>query len=248
MFRRYRQVVWKVREGLKRCFPLLVGIAGSLLLTSCATVTPVTYPFPAPVPQLLLSPGDEIEVRFAFYPEYSDVQVIRPDGRISMPLIDEVQAAGITPDDLDKTLTSLYQAKLVEPEITVVVRALGGRKIYVGGEVLFPGVVELRDKMTVLDAVVAAGGWVREHAEPSTTVVVRHVGGSRMATTVDLTKEVQCNQTLPLYLAPNDVVYVPQSKISRADQWVEQYINRLIPFTPFSATEQRGNSTIGFGI
>jgi len=248
MLRRLRQSVRKMAGEYKRYIPLLLVTVGALFLTSCATVTPMTYPFPAPVPQLLLSPGDEIEVRFAFYPEYSDIQVIRPDGRISLPLIDEVQAAGITPDDLDKTLTALYQTKLVEPEITVVVRALGGRKVYVGGEVLFPGVIELRDKMTVLDAVVAAGGWVRDHAEPSTTVVVRHMGASRVATTVDLTREVQCNQTMPLYLAPNDVIYVPQSRISRADQWVEQYINRLIPFTPFSATEQRGNSTIGFGI
>jgi polysaccharide export outer membrane protein len=163
-------------------------------------------------------------------------------------LVDEVQAEGLTPSELDWLLTNLYREKVQEPDITVIVRSRKPQRVFVGGEVIFPGAIEWREQMTVFDAVVEAGGWDREHAEPATVLVVREIDGKRHATTVDLRKAVDQKVSTPFYVAANDIIYMPQSKISRANQWVEQNINRVFPFTPLRVQEIRGNSTVGFGL
>lgn len=234
-----------------RLFRVLPVILAGLCLASCATKRPVFTGVLPPLPNpenLTLAPGDEIEIRFPYFPEYDDTQIIRTDGKISLPLIDEVQAEGLTPSELDWLLTNLYQEKIQEPDITVIVRAQARKRVYVGGEVIFPGVIEWKENMTVLDAVISAGGWDREHGEPSTVVVIRNVDGRYRGTTVDIRNALECKIGSPVYLASDDIVYVPQSKISRVNQWVEQNINRIFPFTPVRVSETRGASTIGVGL
>lgn len=237
------------RGRLFRTIPLFM--AAGLLLASCASKGPVFTGSLPPLPQpenLTLAPGDEIEVRFPYFPEYDDTQIIRTDGKISLPLIDEVQAEGLAPSELDWLLTNLYQEKIQEPDLTVVVRAQARKRVYVGGEVIFPGVIEWQSEMTVIDAVISAGGWDREHGEASCVVVIRNVDGRYRGTTVDIRNALECKIGSPVYLAPDDIVYVPQTKISRVNQWVEQNINRIFPFTPVTVTETRGASTVGLGL
>jgi protein involved in polysaccharide export with SLBB domain len=155
--------------------------------------------------------------------------------------------AGRTPEEADLELTRRFAEKVNDPQVTVILRS--PQRVYVGGEVVLPGIVEIRNGgLTVLQAVIEAGGWNREHAEPRSVLVVRNVNGRLAATTVDLKKVMETGVGSAVYLAANDVVYVPQSKISKANQWVEQNINRIFPFTPFTVTEQRGASTVGLGL
>src|SRR3972149_12197051 len=82
--------------------------------------------------------GDEIEVKFYYESELNERVTIRPDGKISLQLIDDVKAAGLTTSDLDKVLTEKYERKLKKPEITVIVKTFSSQKIYIGGEVTIP--------------------------------------------------------------------------------------------------------------
>jgi protein involved in polysaccharide export with SLBB domain len=83
-----------------------------------------------------LQPGDELDIRFYFNPELNSSVLVRPDGRISLPLANEVQAAGLTPEALSQRLRTAYEQELRRPELTVIVRSFNS----VGGEVASPGV------------------------------------------------------------------------------------------------------------
>jgi polysaccharide export outer membrane protein len=185
---------------------------------------------------LRLAPGDNIEVKFHYWPELDDVQNIRPDGKISLQLIDEVTAAGKTPEELDQLLTDLYESKLKHPEITVVVRSLVHQNVYVGGEVLAPRMIPYTADMTVMDAIISAGGFIKESAHVENVVVLRHKDGQRFATSVNVREIIEHSDSDPFYLSHQDIVYVPRTKIDRLNQWIDQYITKVIPDLPFVYT------------
>ena len=211
-------------------------VFAGLWLAACARV-PKESPFPtlawdkaAQAPELRLAPGDEIEVKFRFWPELDDRQAIRPDGKITLQEVDDVQASGLTPMELDEHLTKLYEGKLKEPVISVVVRSLAAQRVYVGGEVAEPGEVPLVGRLTALEAIMVAGGFDRTTAKPSSVVIVRHVDGKRYAAKLDLSKGLDLDgKGEPFYLAPQDIVFVPATNIDKVNLWVDKYINQLIP-------------------
>ncbi len=124
-------------------------------------------------PDYRIQPGDEMDIKFFFNPELSEAVIVRPDGKISLPLVDDVQAAGLTPSELDALLTQAYARELRKPMITVIVKTFTGQRVYVGGEVGKPGVFELTAGMTALRAVFAAEGFL-DTAKPEAVIVIRN--------------------------------------------------------------------------
>ena len=116
-----------------------------LAMISCATSQPAVTPAevqmksepqkPAPY---VIHAGDQLDIKFFYNPELNESVVVRPDGKISLQLIDEIQAAGLQPAELDQKLTDLYSRELKKPVLTVIVRSFTGQRVYVGGEVM-PG-------------------------------------------------------------------------------------------------------------
>lgn len=225
-----------------------------LLLVSCAE-TPKHYyslkDFPSPpIDQIgILRAGDSLDFKFQYWPELDDSQTIRPDGNISLQLVGEVKVDGLTPAQLNQKLKELYADKIKNPEITVIVRSLGARAVYVGGEIFTPGEVELKDKMTVLSAVMAAGGFNKTTAELKNVVIIRFLNDKYYATTIDLESYINSPQSEPVFLAAQDIVYVPRTKIVELNQWVEQNISKMIPKTgaTLEATKSTGNMSIRYG-
>lgn len=219
-----------------------------LLLHSCARNPTLKGCLPNP-PPFTLQPGDEIEVRFAYFPELSDTQVIRPDGKISLDLVDDVLVADMTPAEVDFLLTNLYEEEIKEPEITVVVRSLGNNRVFMGGEALLPGAIDYHPGMTVMDALMEGGGWVRDRGAPSQVVVFRmdKEKGIRVGSTVNVEKSINSPYSKPFYLAANDIIYVPESDISKANRWIAQNLNEMVPGMGVSVSEARGASAVGVG-
>jgi protein involved in polysaccharide export with SLBB domain len=109
-----------------------------------------------------------------FYtPNLDTDQQVRPDGKISLPLIGDIEVAGRTPEALRGQLLERYAGKLVDPEINVIVRTWPNRRILVSGQVLKPGVYEMTPSMTVLEAVMFAGGPDFREGDVSEVVVIR---------------------------------------------------------------------------
>ncbi len=194
-----------------------------------------------------ISPGDVLDIMFFYTPDLNVSQTVRPDGMIALQLIGEVEAEGKSPIELRKELLELYTPHLKTPEITVVIRSFYERRVYVGGQVMAPGIVQMPGKMTLLEAIMQAGGFNVREAEVRNVVVIRHINGQRYGQSIDLKPALKGNKVQPFYLEPMDIVYVPQTTIARVDQWVDQHINKIIPDTGFHISRVRGDTIVGIG-
>jgi protein involved in polysaccharide export with SLBB domain len=152
-------------------------------LISCATSQPAAVPAEVQMqatPQIqpqkpfvyTIAPGDELDIKFFYNPELNENVIVRPDGKISLQLIDEIQASGLQPAELDQKLTDLYSRELRKPVLTVIVRSFTGQRVYVGGEVNRQGLITLQPGLTALQAVFQSGGFM-ETAQPAETLIIR---------------------------------------------------------------------------
>ncbi len=174
--------------------------------------------------------GDQLDIKLFFNPELNETVFVRPDGKISLQLVDDVQAAGLRPSDLDDVLTQKYSQELRKPVITVIVRSFTGQRVYVGGEVGNPGLVNLTAGMTALQAVINAGGF-RETAKPDGVIVIRKGPENQpIPIRVDLEQVIDGEEIRDFQLHPYDIVYVPKTWIAKANKFVNQYIERLLLF------------------
>jgi polysaccharide export outer membrane protein len=186
-------------------------------------------------PEYRIQPGDQLDIKFFYNPELNEAVLVRSDGKISLQLIDDIQAAGLTPAELDQELTRLYAQELRKPVITVLVRASTGHRIYVGGEVGTPGLLTLVPRMTALQAVINAGGF-RETARPGAVIVIRKGSDTRaVPIRVDLNPSLDGESAAgDIPLEPSDIVYVPKTFIAEANLFVNQYIERLLLYRGIS--------------
>mgnify|MGYP002347110480 CR=1 FL=1 len=186
-------------------------------------------PAPAPEAKVVLQAYDTIRVKFLYWPELDDEQMIRPDGKISLLMVGEVDAQNRTPAELQQELLKLYESKLNEPDINVVVTSLANNRVYVGGEVGTPGLILIQGKLTALGAIMQAGGFIESSARKSCVVVVRQQNGKQYSRTLDLKAELNGAEGEPFYLQPYDIVFVPRTVITHVDEFVAQYIDGVIP-------------------
>lgn len=196
------------------------------------------FPKEHSVPQLamFLQPGDSVELTFLGNTDLNASQMIRRDGKISLQLVGEVQAAGKTPGELEEELRQLYAKQLQIKEIMVMVKSPA--QVFVSGSVEKPGLVQMDRPMTAFDAIVKSGGFKIPNAEVRNVVVVRHEGSKRFAYAVNLKPILNGESDNPFYLRPFDVVFVPRTRITKIDDWVDQHINRMIPRPPFGFTSE----------
>jgi polysaccharide export outer membrane protein len=189
-------------------------------------------------PPVYLTPGDVISIEFLYWPELDVEQQIRPDGKISLELVGHIDVGGMTVSEMDEHLHEIYADKIKEPQITTVVRSFGNRRAYIAGEVTNPGYIELTDQMTALEAVMATGGFDKRSANLEDVVVIRHLDGERYAKLLNFNLPLN-DPDADLLLAPRDIIYVSRTTIDEVNQWVDQYINRIIPAPVWTYTLYR---------
>lgn len=133
-----------------------------LLAIGLILVTGLSASFPASAvaeqPPYILGPADVVEIVVFGSPEVSRTVTVRPDGVISLPLVGEIEAAGLTPEQLRQKVTALVAAFVRQPRVTVIVREFRRIRVSVLGQVSHPGVFELAQGAAVLDALAAAAG------------------------------------------------------------------------------------------
>ena len=135
--------------------------------------------------------------------------LVRPDGRISLPLLNDVEVAGLTPDQVRERVIDLAKKFVEEPSATVVVKQINSRKVYVTGNVERPGPFPLLRPTTILQLISLAGG-LKEFAKSGDIVVVR-LDGEKQATFAFNYDEVKSGKKLTqnILLKPGDTVIVP---------------------------------------
>ena len=185
-------------------------------------------PVPADAPMYRFTPGDNMDVKFDYVPELNDTVTVRPDGYISLQRVGEIRVQGLTPAELSEQLKARYGAVIKQPELTVIVRQFAVQRVFVGGEVTSPGMVPLHGQVTCLQAILSTGG-PRMSARLSDVVLLRHVGENQAeAYKLDLNKVI-AGTVADTVLRPFDVVVVPRSRIAKVGQFVDSYINALLP-------------------
>lgn len=175
---------------------------------------------------------DELQKALATAP-YGQARLvtIRPDGRISVPMIADIQAAGRTVPQLTETLNKEYQHLISDMNISVLLRDVVGNLIFVDGQVAKPGVFTMKGPTTVQQAIAMANGTTTTAEPRSVLVLNKNAKGQIIPKTVDLTSITGGTDYV---LNKNDLVYVPRSLISRADIWVDQNISQLLLFKGWS--------------
>jgi polysaccharide export outer membrane protein len=193
-----------------------------------------------------LGPGDIIEVKFTYAPQFSEALTVRPDGKIQLQLVGDVVADGKTPDALREELMGLCKPYLQHPELAVITRKLYQARVYVGGEVKAPGQIDMPGRMTPLEAIMAAGGFDMRTANVKNVIIIRHKNGQRYGCVLDCRNALEGKEEKPLFtLEPYDIVYVPRTAIIQVDQWIDQYINKVVPETGFMYQYNAAHHTIG---
>src|SRR5690242_5451643 len=123
-------------------------------------------------------PYDSISIRFPYHPEQDPKTPIsiRPDGQVSLEGVGTLKAAGRTPDELAKDIAAKTSTRLRNPEVVVTVAQFAPRRIYVGGQVKQPGIVQFQGDITPIQAIFDRGGFTTE-AQMDSVILIRNAGG-----------------------------------------------------------------------
>jgi polysaccharide export outer membrane protein len=177
------------------------------LSTKAADIHKEAYAANPGVAEYRLGPEDVIEVFVWKEPELTTTVVIRPDGRISLPLTNELEASGKTAIQLQREITEKLREYIAQPVVNVMVKQINSLKISVLGEVRKPDVYRIKNRVTVLDAIAMAGGFT-DLARPSKVIVMRNSPSGPQRIKINVKQLVASDNTAPFYLQSLDTVYV----------------------------------------
>jgi len=193
-----------------------VAALGLLALGGCATgpnAAPVATSS-AEAANYVIGPGDTLQISVWRSPELSTTVPVRPDGRISTPLVEDIVAAGQTPAELGRVIESRLKKFVSDPIVTVIVSSFVGpysQQIRIVGEAVTPKALSYSTHMTVLDAMIAVGG-LTPYAAGNRAKLVRVVDGHQVSVTVRLTDLLKDgDMSANADLQPGDIIIIPQT-------------------------------------
>jgi polysaccharide export outer membrane protein len=194
----------------------MTRFAVALALVAAAVVTSDAFQAPTPgkseahaPPGYVIGPLDVLEVLFWKDKDLSAEVVVRPDGKISLPLLNEIEAGGLTPEQLRFRILESARRFIEDPTATVIVKQINSRNVFITGEVEKPGTYPLGGPTSVLQLIAVAGG-LTEFAASDEIVVLRTVAGKTERHRVnynDVLKGKKLEQNLQLQAG--DTVVVP---------------------------------------
>ena len=223
--------------GLRKALKALLISCGALGFAACASTSSLAR---VSAPQIVrsadrfekeyvLATEDQIEIVVQRMPEVSRLVVIRPDGRISLPLLDDVQAAGLTFSELDARLTERFAARLVNPDVSVIGVKVRPAMVYVAGEVTNPSAVPLAAAQRAAEAITLVGGFRRSASTSNVTIIRLNAEGYLEAIPIGGPAKGDAGRYLNLALMPleaDDIIFVPESGRSKFTSFLDDFVNR----------------------
>ena len=200
-----------------RTVAALMGFALVAVLAGCTTrvdLPSIAAERPAETPLYLIGPGDGLTIFVWKHPDLSRGVTVRPDGRISVPLIEDLAVNGKTPTELARKIEKQLGVYIKDPLVTVMVSGFVGplsQQVRVVGEAARPQALPYRANMTLLDVMIAVGG-LTEFADGNGSTVVRNVNGKQTlyrARLADLVRDGDISANGELL--PGDIIIVPES-------------------------------------
>jgi polysaccharide biosynthesis/export protein len=201
-------------SGVMRPLFVLLSVLSAVAVTACTNNLPPPPVVPDDSAAYRIGPGDSLGIFVWQNKELSTTVPVRPDGRISLPLINDITAAGKTPTELSGDIQDQLKKYVNNPLVTVIVNSFVGsysQQVRVVGEAAKPRSLAYRDRMSVLDAMIEVGGLTPLAAGDRATLV-RTVSGKQASYGLrldDLLKDGDMSANAPL--APGDVIIIPQA-------------------------------------
>jgi polysaccharide biosynthesis/export protein len=183
--------------------------------------------------EYVLVPGDQIDVVVRHVPEVSHSVVIRSDGNISLPLLQDVTAGGLTPRELNEKLTNLLSKRLINPEVTVIPTQIRQAMVYVVGDLSASSgtAVPFHDAPTAMQAIALASGLRRTASARNIAIIRLTDDGYLRAIPVGQGVGGQPGPYMAMraaLLQPDDIVFVPESERSQIGRFLDDFVNRPI--------------------
>ena len=182
---------------------------------TAATPSPSVGEAPAPTPRIVESPDafrigpeDVIDVQVWKNDELSRVVPVRPDGMISLPLVNDIRAAGLTAVELRQQIAQRLSEFVPSPEVSVMVREVHSVKVAVLGAVRMPGHYEVKSAATVLELIARAQG-LTEFADRGRIVILRQKGGDTQRIPFNYRKVAEGSEQENFYVRPGDIIVIP---------------------------------------
>ena len=202
------------RRALRRVLALTCGLAIAAL-AGCATQRPLAAPAEtSPEIDYLIGPGDSISINVWRNPEVSQTVPVRPDGKITAPLVEDLPASGKTPSQLARDIEKALARYIQQPAVSVVVNGFVGtydQQIRVIGQAAKPQSLPYRRDMSLMDVLIAVGG-VTEFAAGNRASIVRKIDGKQEKLPVrlsDLIKDGDISANVRMW--PGDILIIPES-------------------------------------
>ena len=194
-----------------------VGALAVCLLSACSTpsgMSSATLEPPATASEYKIGPGDALNITVWRNPEVSMSVPVRPDGKISTPLVDDLVAIGKTPSELARDVEKALSKYIQQPVVTIIVTSFVGlydQQIRVIGQAAKPQALQYRENMSLMDVLIAVGG-ITEFAAGNKASIVRNVSGSQRRLNVrlsDLMRDGDISANVPM--RPGDILVIPES-------------------------------------
>ena len=208
--------------------------------TPLATIKADPPPAPVPRPAYRIGAGDELEIKFFSAPDLNDRMTVRPDGKISIMFAQDLQAAGLTTDELAADIRAVLAPHVNQLDLVVIIRTFASQKVYVGGEVSKPGSVALTGDEHILQ-ILSSAGWVTPTGNNTVVVVRRDAKGEQKIYPVNIA-QLQSGEDMSqdILVQAGDIIMVPPSDVAVSDRWVDQNIKQILPFSP--------SATVGYNV
>jgi polysaccharide export outer membrane protein len=197
-----------------------IGLAALVLAAAVAFTGCQSMPTAKPAPvkamredphstSIILREGDVLKITFPGSPNLDTTQPIRRDGKLNLPLIGEIDAAGLSPSALQDKLITAYASQISSKEVVVQVQS-SSFPVYITGAVVHPGKISSDHPIDALQAVMEAGGFNYDTADMKHVRIDRTENGVMQSYTVNLKAQLEGTETKPFYLKPNDIIYVKE--------------------------------------
>jgi polysaccharide export outer membrane protein len=167
-------------------------------------------------------PGDVFEVQFRYSPEFNQTVTVQPDGYVSLEVGGDLKVAGLTIEQARLAILKKASARLQDPVATIVLKEFQKPYFVIAGEVTLPGKIEMRERVTALQAIMLAGG-MKEGARSGQVVVFRSINTDTAEVKLLNLKSIRRTADLEndLTLQPGDMVFVPRDKISKIERFMK---------------------------
>jgi len=169
-----------------------------------------------------LQPGDVLEVQYRYSPEFNQTVTVQPDGYVTLEIGGDLKVAGFTIEETRQAILRQASKRLQDPVATIVLKEFQKPYFVVAGEVATPGKIEMRERVTAIQAIMLAGG-MKETAKSSQVVVFRKINSDMAEVKLLNLKSIRRTSDLEndLTLQAGDMVFVPRDRISKIERFMK---------------------------